>query len=164
MRDERYIVFQSGGATWAISAGRVIEVLPTTLLERPPGSPRALAGFMVLAGQPLAVVRLAALFGAAEVEGDDFYRHVLRLARGSGAPLGLLVDRVTDVDARADAVAPLEAEQSVNGALVANLVVGGALVPLIDCDRLLLMEEQQRIDELAAAARARRAEVEHGPA
>jgi purine-binding chemotaxis protein CheW len=159
-RNERYVLVRSAGATWAIAAAGVSEVLPTAPLERPPGSPRALAGFMNLGGRALAVVRLATLFGAPETEGDDLYHHVLRLAvRGEAAPMGLLVERVLDVDARADGMAPLEEGQSVNGAVIGNLIIGDQLTPLLDWGRLLLVEERQRVQELAATVQARLAEL-----
>ena len=160
-REDRFILFRSAGGVWAVAAAGVREVLPTAQMDRPAGAPRALAGFMLVDGAPLAVVRLAALFGTAGEGADELYSHILRLPAAPGAtPLGLLVDRVTDVDARADGMAPLEPSQSLNGALIGNLVVGGELVPLLDWGRLLLLEEQLRIEDLAAAARQRLAELD----
>lgn len=156
--NERFVLFRSAGQTWAISAKGVAEILPTAPLERPAGSPSALAGFMNVGGQPVAVVRLAALFGDREPAEDDLYHHVVRLA--GSLPMGLLVERVTDVDAAAEGIAPLDERQSVNGALVGNLVMGERLTPLLDWGRLLLEEERQRVAELAAAAQARLAELD----
>lgn len=156
----RYILFRSAGVRWGLSATGVVEVLPNLPVERPPGSPKALAGFANLAGEPLAVVRLAMLFGTEEPQGDELYHHIIRLAGSAGgAHLGLLVERVLDVDARADGMAPLSTAQSVNEALVGNLIVGAEMVPLLDRGRLLLVEERQRIDELAAAAAERLADL-----
>lgn len=158
---DKYVLFRSGESTWAVAASAVVEVLPTAPLVKPPGSPEALAGFMNLGGQPLAVVHLAVLLGAERSPGDDLYHHVLRLVARQGAtPLGLLVDRVTDVDARAERLAPLESAQTVNGAVVGNLVMGGELTPLLDWERLLLIEEEKRIEDLASSVRARLAELD----
>lgn len=153
---QRFVLFRAAEGEWAMSASGVAEVLPTAPMQRPAGSPAVLAGFLNLGGRPLPVVRLDALFGAEAGGADDLYHHVLRLTSSeAGGELGLLVERVTDVDAKAEGVAPLEPDQSVNGALVGNLVIGERLVPLLDRGRLLLVEEQRRIDDLAAAARAR---------
>lgn len=158
---ERYVLFQSGGDAWAMAAAAVAEVLPTAAMTRPAGAPRALAGFINLGGEPLAVVRLAVLMGGQDSRENDLYHHVVRLAGRPGATgLGLLVERVTDVDARAERMAPLDRGQSVNDAVLGNLVIGESLVPLLDAGRLLLIEEQQRIEDLAAAARARLAELD----
>lgn len=159
---ERYVLVQAGEATWALPTKAVAEILPVAKFERPPGAPAALAGLINIGGAPLAVVRLSALFGAEDGAGSDLYRHIVRLAGGSG--LGLLVDRVTDVDARPHGMAPLEADQSVNGAVLGNLLIGEAMVPLLDVGRLLLLEEQQRIEALAATARARLADLEQADA
>jgi purine-binding chemotaxis protein CheW len=159
--DEGYVLFQSGGAAWAIAATAVAEVLPTAAMFRPAGAPSGLAGFMNVGGEPLAVVRLAALMGGQDAVENELYHHIIRLdVRHSATRLGLLVERVMDVDARAERLAPLDAGQSVNDALVGNLVIGERLVPLLDWGRLLLMEEQQRIEDLTAAARARLAELD----
>ncbi|WP_374471427.1 chemotaxis protein CheW [Phenylobacterium sp.] len=156
----RYILFRSAGVRWGLAAAGVVEVLPNLPVERPPGSPKALAGYANLAGEPLAVVRLARLFGAEEPQGDELYHHILRLAASAGgARLGLLVERVLDADARADGMGPLSSSQSVNEAVVGNLVIGADMVPLLDWGRLLLMEERQRIDELATAAAERLADL-----
>lgn len=158
---DRFVLFFAGGSRWAIPAQRVAEVLPTTELERPPGSPGVLAGFMNLGGRAMAVISVARLFDAEPAGTDDLYHHVLRLAvPDDEAPIGLLVERVTDVDAKGEGMAPLDAAQSVNGAVVGNLLVGSELAPLLDWGRLLLVEEERRIRDLAAAAQARLAELD----
>lgn len=163
-RNERYVLFRAAGQSWAVAAAGVSEVLPMAALDRPAGSPRALVGFMNLGGMALPVVSLARLLttnGETPAETDDLYHHVLRLAgRGGAAAFGLQVERVTAVDATADGMAPLDEGQSVNDAVVGALVMGAQLVPLLDWGRLLLVEEQRRIGDLAAAAQARLAELE----
>lgn len=164
-RNERYVLFRAAGQSWAIAAAGVSEVLPTAALDRPPGSPRALMGFMNLGGTALPVVSLARLLILDDEtsQPDDLYHHVLRLAgRGGAAPFGLQVERVTDVDATPDGMAPLGEGQSINDAVIGALVMGAQLVPLLDWGRLLLVEEQRRIEDLAAAAQARLAELEQG--
>lgn len=158
--ENRYVLFRSAQSGWAIPFDRVAEVLPVARLERPQGSPRALAGFMNLGGAPLPVVRLAVLFGAEEASSDDVYHHVIRLTGGeSHAPIGLLVERVTDVDARTGEIVPLDGDQSVNDAVAGHLMIDGTPTPLLDCDRILLIEERGRIEELGALASARLAEA-----
>lgn len=151
---ERYVVIRCAGALAALPAAAVAEVLPISRLSRPVGAPKVLAGFLNLAGEALPVIDLAAVFGAAP-DGQDLYRHIVRLKPIEGRALALLVDRVDDAAAAADGVAPLDPDQSVGGVLAANLRIGAELAPLIDLAGLLLAEEKLRLDDLAQAAQAR---------
>lgn len=152
---ERYVVVRCAGASAALPAAAVAEVLPIARLSRPVGAPKVLAGFLNLAGQALPVVDLATVFGAAPPDDQDLYRHIVRLNPVEGRSLALLVERVVDAAAAVDGVAPLAPDQSVGGVLAANLRLGGELVPLIDLAGLLLAEERLRLDDLAQAAQAR---------
>jgi purine-binding chemotaxis protein CheW len=162
---ERYLVFSAGGRRVAIAASTVAEVLPLPRLTRPPQAPGLLAGFLNLGGEPLPVLDVARLLdGPAprpEATAEDIYRHVIRLNRSVAgeASAALLVDRVEAADARAEDEAAVEPDHSVNGVVAAQLRIDGAFVPVLDVSRLLLAEEQARLDALAQAEAARLAEL-----
>jgi purine-binding chemotaxis protein CheW len=153
----RYVLFDLGEASLALAGDAVAEILPLTNLERPPGAPTILAGFMNLGGAPLPIIAAARLFAPGEGAdpAGDLYAHVLRLKPVHGRALGLLVDRVTDVAATADGAAPIAETESLDGLFAENLLFGGRIAPRIDLDRLLLKEEALRIAALAEAAQAR---------
>jgi purine-binding chemotaxis protein CheW len=162
--DERFVIFEVGGAVVALPGAVVAEVLPVTHFDRPPGAPNVFAGFMNLGGRPLAVIAGAALFGAERVNAS-LYAHVLRVVLPAGpASLGLLVDRVLDVAVQAGGSAALDETKTANGMFVKNLLVGGKVVPLLDLGKLLLREEAMRIADLTQAAQTRLAGWSEEPA
>lgn len=152
---ETYAVFKVGEAALALSHAAVAEILPLTELERPPGAPPILAGFMNLGGVPLAIVDAARLFAPETSATYRLYAHVLRLRPVEGRALGLLVDRVTDVAVAADGSAPIDPQESLDGLFAENLVFGAQITPRIDLGRLLLKEEALRLDALTRTAQAR---------
>jgi purine-binding chemotaxis protein CheW len=155
--DGPFILFRLDEAVFALPAAAVAEILPLPNLDRPPGSPAVLAGFMNLGGEPLAVADLAVVLDAGtEADPQDVYRHVLRLASGD---LGLLVDRVTNLAVTATVAAQVDPKDSVGGAVVARLTVAGTFATLLDPARLLLAEETLRFEALADAARKRLTDV-----
>lgn len=142
---------------FALAAAEVAEILPVPILDRPQGAPAVLAGFMNLGGESLAVVDLGVVLGQpADPDPQNVYRHILRLKAG----LGLLVDRVLDLAAFAEAEAPAEAAESVNGVIAARLTIAGRLVSLVSAPALLLEEERQRLADMAAAAQLRIADAQ----
>jgi purine-binding chemotaxis protein CheW len=148
-----FLIFRLEESLFALPAAAVAEILPLAELDRPAGSPAVLAGFLNLGGEPLAIAELAALLGlAVKDDSQDVYRHILRLAHGG---LGLLVDRVLDLAATAEAATEADPADSVNGLIAARLTIGGRMVSLLDPQGLLLTEERLRLAELAEAARLR---------
>jgi len=162
--DERFVIFEVGGAVAALPGVVVAEILPITHFERPPGAPNVFAGFMNLGGRPLAVIAGASLFGAERLNAS-LYAHVLRVILPAGrASLGLLVDRVIDVAVQAGGSAGLDETQTANGLFVKNLLVDGRVIPLLNLDKLLLKEETLRIETLTQAAQTRLAGWSEEPA
>lgn len=76
----------------AVRLDHVIRVLPIMSADVVPGAPPAVAGFVNVAGEPLPLLRLRALFGLPAVDDDVDHRVVLCAA--AGRTLGLIVDDV----------------------------------------------------------------------
>lgn len=152
---DRYLLLDVAGVDMAIPMGAVAEILPVTRFERQAPWPKVLAGFMNRHGRPLAVIDLARLFDPDRPPASpDLYSHVVRLRAGDG-DLALLADRVKDAEAQAEDFTPVTGSASANGAVVGNLVILGRLIALLNVERLLLLEEQARVAEIAETLRAR---------
>lgn len=155
--DETYLLIELNGRPLALPMAAAAEVLPVTSLERRAPWPRILAGFMNLRGGVLPVIDLTAVLDAeAPARAPDLYAHVVRMDRAEGLGLGLLVDRVTDAQVRADEFVPAGSDASPNDAAAGHLRIGQSLTPLLDPGRLLLLEEEARLAEIAVTLSRRR--------
>lgn len=156
---DRYLLLDVAGVDMALPMGAVAEILPVTRLERQAPWPKVLAGFMNRRGRPLAVIDLARLLEPTRPAArPELYSHVVRLNdRHAGGDLALLADRVKDAEIQAEDFTPVadRASASANGAVMGHLLIQGRLVALLDADRLLLLEEQARVADIAEALRAR---------
>lgn len=151
---ERFAILDVGGRIVALPATSVAEILPTARLQRPPGAPAILAGFLDVGGVSLAVLSGLLLFGD-EPKPPTLYGHIVRLKPQDGRDLGLLVDRVEDVAAEARGRTPVDADHTLNGLVRENLIIEGQMTPCLDVARLMLREEALRIDALLEQARTR---------
>jgi len=88
--DRRSLVFQLGGALYAIDASKILEVIRTPSITRVPHGFAALAGIANLRGAPLPVIALDRLLDTADRSGQG--QRVI--VYDNGEPLGLLVDDV----------------------------------------------------------------------
>ena len=160
---DSYVLLRLGSRRCALPCGVVREVLPLPRLYRPPGLPRPLAGFMNLGGAAVPVLDLMRLFGlAAEgAEGEAaLYRHVVLTAgAGGGGPLGLLVDRVLDLQRiTPERLRPVTEGATLNGCAVAEIETPDGFIHLLAAERILLAQEQAALTGLREAAQARLAE------
>jgi len=155
--DESHLLLDVAGSEMALPMAAVAEILPVTRFERQAPWPRILAGFMNLRGEALAVIDLACVLDPERpAERPDLYSHVVRLKHSrSGAPLGLLVHRASDIRPRADGFTEVDEAASANGAISGQLEFEGRLAPRLDPERLLLLQEELRVAELAQALQAR---------
>lgn len=155
------VVFRIAETVCALGGDAVTRVLPMPRLAVPPGLPLPLAGFLDLAGQPIAVVALDRLFDfdlRPRTPESEAARHVLLVRSGAprgadAAPLlGWAVDRVLDVVAVPnDELSPVDDATSLGGCVRAEWAGPDGVVHLLDADRLLGREEQARLDHLVRA-------------
>ncbi|MDO8410493.1 MAG: chemotaxis protein CheW [Phenylobacterium sp.] len=154
---DTYLLLDVAGVDMALPMTAVAEILPMTRLDRQAPWPKVLAGFVNLRGRPLAVIDLARVMDPQrEPSKPDLYSHVVRLdqAHGGGG-LALLVDRAKDAEVAADDFTEVDDAATANGVICGNLLILGRLTPLIDVNRLLLIEEEVRVAEIAEALRTR---------
>ena len=136
------------------------EVVPIAHLTRPPRMPATLAGFLLLDGRQVPVLRLALLLGLPE-DAVGLYTPLIVLhgANRSMAGLALLVDRVRSV-VSSGSVTRLEETHSFNGCVRSLLQVDGEQVPVLSPVRLLLEDERQRVADCQRITQERRAAFE----
>jgi len=163
-QNDTYLVLDVAGVDMALPMTAVAEILPVTRFERQAPWPKVLAGFMNLRGRPLTVIDLARVMDPQrEVSQPGIYSHVVRLGEAhGGGDLALLADRAKDAEVSADAFAAVDEDASANGVIGGNLLILGRLTPLIDVDRLLLVEEEVRLAEIAETLRTRLEASGHG--
>jgi chemotaxis signal transduction protein len=122
-----HVQVRVGDERYAIPVAHVLEVGAIGDLTIAPGASRATLGVRNLRGDVLPVFDLAAAFGLPRAQAPQ--RMVV--AERSGARAGFAVDEVCDVDELP------ETDQEVDSDLLSRAVlVGGALVGVIDVDRL----------------------------
>ncbi|HEV2541677.1 MAG TPA: chemotaxis protein CheW [Methylobacterium sp.] len=152
------LLLDLAGTTCALPRAEIREILPLPRLHAPPAAGGPLAGFLNLAGEPVPVIDLAALFDLRAAGGDDPYRHVLLARQGA---IAFLVDRALDlIQVETDALRPVEVARSLNGCVVGEFAWAGRLVHLLSLDRILTLEERTRLDALTRQATTRLARFE----
>jgi chemotaxis-related protein WspB len=147
------LVFRVADETYAVEAGRVVEVVPRVALRTLPHAPEALTGIFRYRGRVVPVIDLGVLLGAGPCPPRLSTRIIvvddLVPARGT-ARLGLIAEHVIDVrrvaDDRVVPQARLLGQNPYLGPIVSD---DSGLIPLIAVERILA--EPLR-DALAEAA------------
>jgi len=153
MVSHAYVVFSLAGQSCALRGAEVREILHIPELGRPPTTPPILEGFLDFGGDAIPLLRLDRLLGLTPSPASA-YQHILLLRLA--APLALLVDRVTDVVRIADERrAPVGARESFNGCVDAEILGDGVPVHCLSLDRLLTVQEQERLAAHHALEQAR---------
>jgi purine-binding chemotaxis protein CheW len=133
-----HVLFKVAGTAYVLPASDVLQMESFTGATRVPGTPAHVAGLVQIRGRVVPVVDLRARFGlpAAEPVLDT---RVVVVKQGERV-VGLIVDSAREVLAIApEAFRPppeIVAEQA-SGFVKAVAQVGGRLVMLIDCDRVI---------------------------
>lgn len=143
------VIVRCGQVRAAFDRAAVQEVTPLPDLIHPPSLPQSLEGVMNLAGAVVPIMGLAGILGEPPIDTDEvdrFYQHVVVL-KDSG--VGLLVDRVEDVQ-RIDeaAILPASAQASVNDCVIGSVELGGAKIHLLDADKIFLAAEREWLADL----------------
>ena len=135
----KLLVFHIGQDRYGLRLRAVQRVLPLMELKRLPLAPPAVAGLMNLHGQPVPVIDLARLGGAAD-SADHFDTRIVLVdylsPEGGKHTLGLLAERVLGVQDVADHAL---ADSGVQAAPFLGAVAGdgAGIVQLVDTARLL---------------------------
>jgi len=155
----RLLVFEIAGDSFAIPLEAVREILPLSLLSRPPGVPSFLEGFLNLGGQAVPVLNPARLFRL-QGPAPGFYSHFVVLEK-TEAPLAILVNRAAGAtEVPKEAVTPVGQNFSFNDCVESDARVEGRTVHILSVEKLLLEEERNRIAELQAIEQERLRELE----
>ena len=153
------VTFRCGEALCAFPRQQVVRLLALPALSQPPSMPPTLAGFANIAGGAVPVVDTARLLGVdVDSEADPLYRHIIVIA-ADGAPLGLLVDRVLDVqEGDLGALSAPRPGTVLNDCVSGDLVSEGQTFHVLDAERILMAFERIRIAELRDAEQQRLAQ------
>lgn len=155
--DDRVCVVSVSGQLFALGAAAVGAALPMARLARPPNRPPMLEGLLTLHDGTLPVLRLSRVLGLPD--GPLTAASAILRLRGE-RPRGLLVDRVAGLErVAADGFRPVEPGSSFADSAVAGLTVGGEPCLLLDPARLLLREEEARLDAFRNLAERRLADL-----
>lgn len=136
--------FRLKNTTLAIPARQVEHICWMAELERPPGLPQLLEGFLNFHGQAIPVVKLGLLLQGETTPLEPF-THLVILKNGTA----WIVDEALGVG---EAGEPLPRTGTLNDWSTAQLADGAALA---DVDHILLQAEQARLAELTRMAQQR---------
>lgn len=151
----RYVVFGLSGHTLALPAASVTRFLPLPALDRPPASPRAVAGVFRWQGRVVPVLRVDRLLGLAD-SALSLYTTLLLVDRDDG-PLALAVERVHGIVATADAQEIAEG-LSFEGCALAVIPHAGGTATVIDPGRLLTHVEERLLEDFRTQTEERLAQ------
>ncbi len=92
----RLLLFRAGGQVFAVEAGAVREILPSSIPTRIPGAPEAVQGLINVRGLLVTVIDAARAIGASGDAGVRAGGSVILVEKGQ-RPVGLAVDEVLDL-------------------------------------------------------------------
>ena len=119
-----------------------------------PGQPSTIKGFLNLRGRAVPVIALRRLFGFPGIEAG--IHTPLIVMRMGETLMGLLVDRVDEVmTIDPEEIKSLAEHHSLNECAREYVNADAGPIALLDCERLLLAEEEKRIGELQAGVQLR---------
>jgi purine-binding chemotaxis protein CheW len=133
----------------------VERIVPMAHLVRPYGLPTALKGILNLAGMAVPVLRLDRLLGLS-VERPGLYSMLILLKGIVSAPVGMLVDRVSDIlSVPESGLLPVGEEHSFNGCAVGIIPARDGAIHLLSAARILLEQERECLAEFQTIAERR---------
>ena len=152
------VVFEVGRHVCGLRLERVREIVLMCELAQPPGLPPLLEGMLNLRGEITPVVRTDRLFNLPPIL---FRRYTQLVVLRGPTPLALLSERVRNVITLAAAdLLPAPKNSVFNHCLAGVLPAAQGPIHVLDMERLLLVQEEQRISELQRIAQSRLAKLE----
>lgn len=153
-RAQNLLIFRLSGLDCAFPLDAIREIVPMAMLSSPPGMPVGLAGFLDLRGTAIPIVRLDLLFDLRE-QPPGLHTPMIVL-RGSGNPVGILVDSVRGIVPLASTqLLDLPADGTFQGCALASFELDGDLIHLLTPDMLLEANEVRLLAEYSAMAQTR---------
>jgi purine-binding chemotaxis protein CheW len=154
--ENQYVVFELAGESYAVDIARVESIIKMQKVTHMPQAPWFVQGITNLRGSILPVVDLRKRLGLPEGEMTKESRIIV--ARLDGLKAGMIVDGVSEVlTISADAVEPTPPmARSIDAAYIVGIVKlteasgTGRLVIVLDLARVLSLDEQAQVAELAA--------------
>ena len=133
-----HVLFKVAGAEYVVPASDVVQMESFTTATRVPGTPAYVAGLVQIRGRVVPVVDLRARFGLPPAE-PVLDTRVVVVKQGERV-VGLLVDSAREVLAIAPEAfrpPPEVVSEQAAGFVKAIAQVGGRLLMLIDCERVI---------------------------
>lgn len=156
MHAETTVIFQAGGARFAIRGDEVVRILAVPRLSVPPAAPPALAGFFAEGDELVCTLRLSVLLDLTNPEEPGLYDHLILLRRDAPR-IALLVDRAQSVlEAGKQELRPLTQGLTHREFITAQLSRDGETIPLIDTERLISEFERGCVAHFLAEEERRR--------
>lgn len=142
-----------------MGCAQISEILPMAATVSVPGQPSILGGFLNLRGNLIPLILLRHILRLPDAPLGEFAHVIIVKARDRF--LALAVDRVLEVEHfDRSQITPLEEGHSLNDFADGHGPRSENSFALLNVERLLLVEERTRVQELAAAARLRLDEIE----
>lgn len=93
-----YLTFDLGGQTLGVEVRHVREILDRQRITRLPNAPMDVEGVVDVRGRSVPILDLKSRLGLASCDGDDDVRIVVLEIGGTRQPIGIIADRVRNVD------------------------------------------------------------------
>ncbi len=139
------LLFQTGGRRLALPSREVSEIVLRPALTRLGEEPPWLEGYFCLENNLVPVLRADRLLGRSE-DSRSLYTHLLVL-NVTRRPVALAVERAEELaEISPDALTTVRETDSFNQCVAAMMAWRGDQVPLLSGRRMLLDEEQRRVE------------------
>jgi purine-binding chemotaxis protein CheW len=150
MMEEKLVVFELNGEAYGVEVACVQSIIPMQSISVVPGAPAFIEGVINLRGEVVPIVDLRTRFGLPLPTNGR--KSVIVIVELIGLPMGLIVDKVTDVTKMAEAAIepPSPLLTSVDTAYLRGIgKFKERLVILLDLGRVFSLEEQQALTATA---------------
>ena len=160
---QNLLIFHLSGLDRAFPLEAVREIVPMAMLFSPPGMPSGLEGFLDLRGTAIPIVRLDRLFDLCE-QRPGLHTPMI-VIRGTGDPIGILVDSVPGiVPMAATRLLDLPERDTFRSCARASFDLDGDLIHLLSPDALLQANEVRLLAEYSVMAQTRGLHLAHAGA
>jgi purine-binding chemotaxis protein CheW len=145
----RYLTFNLGDVMFGIEMPYITEIIGKQMITELPDMPCYMKGIINLRGKIIPVLDVRLLFGKEEREFDD--RTCVIVIDIEGMPVGLIVDRVSEVVtiSSADVSDVPKANQGQTSRFIKNIgKTENSVVLILNCEKLLNDQEIEQLSDL----------------